>query len=71
MEMEKWWKDREKDREIERKKKEQESAEAISGLKKVHQIKATISQGKSKGIALTTNIYFSNRPPPFKKLFLN
>ena len=33
MEMEKWRKDREKDREIDTKKKEQESAEAISGLK--------------------------------------
>ena len=31
--MEKWQKERKKDRQIEEKKKEQESAEAISGLK--------------------------------------
>ena len=36
--MEKWWKDREIDRQRDRKKKEQESAEAISGLKNTRHI---------------------------------
>ena len=36
--MEKWWRDRQRDR----KRKEQESAEAISGLKKIYMAKSQV-----------------------------